>query len=241
MRAHALENPNAPDAERLAAQLRDGALLDEEFDALLPNPLRAASGCFFTPLSVARRAAELLSGFGARRVLDVGSGCGKFCVAAAATTASVEFTGVEQRSPLVDVATRLAMLLGLPNARFRHGNATDAAMEGFDALYLFNPFAENEFSAGDRLDDTVELSKARLVADLLRLERALERAAVGTLLVTYHGFGGRIADSFDVVHEEPAGTDRLRVFAKLRAVATPGRYLVEDGDGMAYARVVGTR
>jgi SAM-dependent methyltransferase len=218
-------------------RLRNGEVTDEVFDVLFPFDLAAISGKYWTPLSVARRAGELLQDLGARHLLDVGSGCGKFCIAAAASAPNVEFTGVEQRSRLVDAAASAAAQLGLQNVRFRCGDATVAASEPFDALYLFNPFAENVFSQDERLDDTVELSESRLVGDLLRVEIALSRAAVGTLVVTYHGFGGRIPDSFDVFHTERAGTDRLRVFAKTRPRATPGRYLVELDDRIVYARV----
>ena len=108
-------------------RLRNGELTDEAFDGLFPREVVKSSATFWSPLAVARRAGEILPDLGARRVLDVGSGCGKFCIAAAASAPDVEFTGVEHRSHLVDAAASAAARVGLTNVRFRCGDATVAA------------------------------------------------------------------------------------------------------------------
>ncbi len=72
---------------------------DALFDAMYPEAIRLVSRRFWTPIAVAQRAAELLRGAGARRILDVGAGLGKFVLAAARAAPELDFVGVEQRAP----------------------------------------------------------------------------------------------------------------------------------------------
>jgi predicted RNA methylase len=188
---------------------------DEDFDARYPERLRVASRMFWTPLAVARRAAELFASHGARRVLDVGSGPGKFCLGAAAREPSLSFTGIEHRDELVAIATTLAEQLGLPNVRFEKGEATASDWGAHDGLYFFNPFGENLFGdPSEFLDDTVELSCRRFQRDVERTESQLIAAAVGTVVATYHGYGGRVPCSYELVEAERCGTNWLRVWVK---------------------------
>ncbi|MGZ3454578.1 MAG: class I SAM-dependent methyltransferase [Polyangiales bacterium] len=205
---------------------------DEEFEAFLPQSIRDKAGRYFTPVSVARHASRLLREANARWVLDVGSGAGKFCIVAAQESPRVQFVGIEQRSYLVDVARDTAERLGVDNAHFIVGDATRAPLADFDALYFFNPFAENAFEPEDRLDETVELTEFRYFHDVMQFERSLLRAKVGTLVVTYHTFGGRIADSYQLLREELAGTDRLRLWQKTAERSTPHRYYIELDEGV---------
>jgi SAM-dependent methyltransferase len=205
---------------------------DDDFVRRLPPPLREKAGRYFTPVAVARRASQMLRDANAKWVLDVGSGSGKFCVVAALESPAVQFVGVEQRAHLVDVARATADALGVENAHFIVGDATLTPLEGFDALYFFNPFAENAFEVEDRLDDSIELTEHRYWNDVMLFERALGQAKVGTLFVTYHSFGGRIPDSYELRTEELAGTDRLRLWQKTKERATPHRYYLELDSGI---------
>lgn len=202
---------------------------DAEFNLLLPRAEREAAGRYWTPVGVARRVTQLVSELGVRRVLDVGSGPGKFCIVGAACASDVEFVGVEQRPHLVAVADDLARALGIPNATFCLGDATRASWSDFDALYVFNSFAENIFSTGDRFDDTVELSRVRFVADVLLVASKLAELRKGTLLLTYHGLGGPIPDAYRHVHVESAGTGWLHVW-RHDGCATGERFWLEDDD-----------
>ena len=49
---------------------------------------------------------------------------------------------------------------------------------------------------------------------LLRVKYALALASRGTLVVTYHGLGGPIPSSYELVAEERAGPDKIRIWAK---------------------------
>lgn len=216
----------------VARAIRQGIAVDDDvIDAWLSERHRRVSGRFWTPVAVAITAARWIAESGATRVLDVGSGAGKFCVTAA-LAADLCVTGIEQRPALVADARRLARRLGVQGRTELLLGTIDALdLASFDALYIFNAFAENLFFAPERLDDTVELSVGRMRRDRALVERALERMAVGRALVTYHGFGGQIPDSFDVAREEPLGTDVLRLWIKRRARSTGARW-VEMGEGV---------
>ena len=81
-------------------------------------------------------------------------------------------------------------------------------------LYFFNPFAENIFHEHDRFDDDVQLSALRYTAELLRVEHMLERARAGSVVVTYHGLGGPIPSTYELITDERAGSDRVRTWVQ---------------------------
>src|SRR5271165_160023 len=96
---------------------------DEAFDSIYPPYIQAISRRFWTPVAVARQAARLLYQAGARRVLDVGSGVGKFVLVAAGAVPEMLFVGVEQRAHLVEVARRAQRQVQQSNVSFVVGEA----------------------------------------------------------------------------------------------------------------------
>ena len=104
-------------------------------------------------MEVAVRAAELLATTEKTRVLDIGSGSGKFCTIGTLFTRA-HFIGVEQRPHLTEVARKIAEELGAAQASFIDGNMIDLDWSFFDSFYLFNPFYENHVKS-IRIDDTV--------------------------------------------------------------------------------------
>jgi SAM-dependent methyltransferase len=203
-------------------------MTDAELDARFPAAVRSVSRVFWTSVGIARRAADLLEHLGVRRMLDIGSGPGKFCVVAAARAPSIEFVGIEHRPQLVALAQSLAAEAGVANATFSVGDATRVPWTDFDALYVFNSFAENDFAADDQFDRTVELSRARHIAEVRRVARRLADAPVGTVLLTYHGLSGPIPSSYELLHVEPAGSGWLRAWRK-GAAGAGDRYWIEEG------------
>ncbi len=206
---------------------------DDAFDRLLPDRDRKAAGRFWTPVAVATRAARLFEQHGASRVLDVGAGPGKFCITAGRELPTIRWTGIEHRPRLVHFARRLVRRMGLDNVEFEVGDAAHTDWSRFDGLYFFNPFGENLFGDdSERLDSLVELSERRFMSDLRLAEAALKRVAVGTVLVTYHGFGGRIPGSFTPLHCETAGSSWLRVWIQTDGSSADETWL-EQTDGSA--------
>lgn len=212
-------NPEEEDHDaRLSEALKEGvALSDSVFDLVYPPAIRVVSSVFWTPVSVALRAAELLVVDPTSRVLDVGSGAGKFCIVGALSTGA-SFTGLEHRPHLVELARGAARRLGA-RATFVHGRLANDSLEGIDALYFFNPFAENAFPPEDHLDHSVELSLDRALFDVELAERLLAGAKIGTRVVTYHGFGGDMPPTYTLELTEKHRTDQLDLWVKTSATA----------------------
>jgi SAM-dependent methyltransferase len=202
---------------------------DVVFDRIYPPVVRALSRRHWTPVPIGRRVAELFREAGVRRVLDIGAGVGKFALVAATAEPSLDIVGVEQRARLVRIARNAAFQLRIDNALFLEGDAMAARWHDFGGLYFFNPLAENTFGTADRIDNDVELSNARFVRDVLRVEEALRVAPKKTVVVTYHGTSTRIPTSYEVVHAERAGSDWLRVWTKARD-SDDGSLFVDVGD-----------
>lgn len=172
---------------------------DFMFDRFLPLELRLVSGQHWTPVDVALRAAEWLTEFRIKSVLDIGSGSGKFCVVAA-LAADAWFIGIEQRARLVRASRNLARLFGVgERVEFVQGEFNDACAPAAEAYYLFNPFGENLYGTQGQLDDQVELGARRYRGDVAAVERLLRAARCGTFVVTYNGFGGDLPADYQLV------------------------------------------
>jgi SAM-dependent methyltransferase len=187
---------------------------DEAFDEVLPRYERERSRHYWTPVAVGERVTAAFRTRGVRRVLDVGCGPGKFCIVAGSLAPGLEVHGMERRPRLVRLGKRLVRDFGVRNVHLTTGDATKTPWAGFEGLYFYNPFSESTFAPEDRFDDLVDHSTMRFGEELLRVKYALTRAARGTLVVTYHGLGGPIPSSYELVAEERAGTDKIRTWAK---------------------------
>lgn len=209
-------------AQSVAARLRTGVRVPElEFDRFLPYELRLLSQQYWTPLAVVRQAASWLEELHVRTVVDIGSGAGKFCVAAALLGRG-QFIGLEQRPRLVAAARALAHSFGVGDrACFVQGALGEVALPVADAYYLYNPFGENLFGPVEHLDEEVELSERRYARDVARVERLLRRAPVGTYVLTYNGFGGRMPGLYEQIRVDHELPNLLRMWRKQRAYGDP--------------------
>lgn len=202
-----------PTQETLSAArraLRRGELVvDRVFDQVFPPKIRRLSPVHWTPVEVAVRVASLLAVKPEARILDVGSGAGKFCLVAAACKPAARLRGIERRAHLVEIAEASALELGVA-VEFSCGTIAEVDPSTVDGVYLFNPFAENLSPREDHIDDTIELGEERFWHDTLAVEDFLRRARVGTRVVTYCGWGGAIPTGYDLVlRESCAGTLEL--------------------------------
>ena len=189
---------------------------DVTFDDQLPAHLRTKSSVHFTPVAVAQFAAQLLAPTPGLRVLDVGSGAGKFCLVAAQAQPTATFVGVEYRQRLVTVAAELAARNGLVNVEFVHADAFDLDWADFDGFYFFNPFGEQLHHGYWFLDLTIEFCPSNFVRWVSAVRERLGQARIGTRIVTYHGFGGPAPMGYDMISEHTYGSDRFELWVKMR-------------------------
>lgn len=219
LRSPKASNGRDPIADAILSAVRSGRrLADEAFDAIYEPRWQLLSSQHWTPLPDAEVAVQWLTEAGARRVLDVGAGVGKLCIYGALITDDVHFVGVEHRSELVGAATRAAARLGVASrVELRHGSIDSIDPSSFDAIYLYNPFAENlSDDPDDVIDRTVELGRDRYQRDVQTIERWLPGLRVGARVVTLHGFGGWLPDSFRPIASRRTGWDVLRLWEKTR-------------------------
>jgi hypothetical protein len=192
---------------------------EEAFDIVYPKFIRRCSAHFWTPVEVATRAARFLAPSPLSRVLDVGSGVGKFCIVGALATGA-SFSGIEQRPNLVAVANRASGKLGAARTNFTVGTIEDVDWSLHDAFYFFNPFEENLFREQGCLDRAVILSEERFRSDVAFMEKVLAGVPIGTRVATFHGFGGRIPQGFELVDQQPHRGGVLRFWTKVFTTRT---------------------
>lgn len=183
---------------------------DETFDSFLPNKIREKSFRFFTPVSVALKAARWLSGKDRRVVLDIGAGVGKFCLVGAKKTKS-KFVGVEARKHLVGLAETIFKQYNTPNARLINTDVRSFPISKYRAFYLYNPFGEN-IATHLRLDDHLELSPHNFGNCVSFIYSQLMSAKIGSRLVTYHGSTFQVPGCFSLVQEHENG--KLKFWVK---------------------------
>ena len=190
--------PTRDDARALAAALRGRRFpLDVAFDRFLPAELREVSAQYWTPLKAVRQAARWLREVDARTVVDVGSGAGKFCVAAALMT-RCRFVGLEQRAALVEAARELADAFDVADrVTFATGALAATVVPAADAYYLFNPFGEYAFYSRRFADDAVRFTTERQASDVDAAIALLAAARPGTFVITLNGIGGPMPESYE--------------------------------------------
>ncbi len=175
---------------------------DLQFQLLYPEAAHAQASMHWTPLHIARKAAEFLAVEKNVRILDIGSGAGKFCLAAAYYQPNAFFYGVEQRAELVTYAEAAGDTLGLQNVSFTHTNITEADFRTYDHFYFFNSFYEN-LDSGYRIDENIHYSKDLYSTYNRFVYKQLEKKTGGTRLATFHSMEDEIPASF----YEVASTD----------------------------------
>jgi SAM-dependent methyltransferase len=156
---------------------------DEDFDAVLPLKIRKLSARHWTPVSIARRAVQFLVRDNNSKVLDIGSGVGKFCLIAA-TVSPGYFTGVEQREALVRLSRKVAQKYDIARTEFLQANILSVNFAGYDAFYFFNSFEENR-DLTDKIDDEVRYDPAQYSVYNRYLYEQFESLPQGTRIVTY--------------------------------------------------------
>jgi len=167
----------------LINQVENPFFSDAVFDKLYPIYIRRLSERHWTPLHIAFMAARFLAPGESSRVIDIGAGVGKFCIAGKYHSPG-KFTGIEQRKNFVRIGNKVIGQLGLSGVELVCGNFTDLDITAYTGIYFFNSFHEN-IAIDDSLDDKIERSSELYQLYTTHLYNQLEKMPVSTRLATY--------------------------------------------------------
>lgn len=171
---------------------------DSRFNRLYPAAIQRLSGRHWTPLLVARMAGAFLAMENNKRILDIGSGVGKFCLAAAAHFPDCTYFGIEQRLDLLRHAEAARQQLGIANISFIHGNFTQLNLRNYDHFYFYNSFYEN-LQGTEKIDASIDYSEELYYYYSRYLLKELEKMPAGTRLATFHSMDDEVPAGFHIV------------------------------------------
>jgi len=176
---------------------------DLEFDRIYPPNVRKLTFAHWSPVEVSRLAADYLVTLAETRVLDIGSGAGKFCIIGA-LTGDGHFIGVEQRQTLVKLSKSICKRFEILNTEFFHANIVHIDFLEYDAFYIYNPFQENLYPAR-KMDGKITCSKEHYLKYTKYVKGELAKTPVGTRLVTYWYAQDEIPKSFEIENSHFGG------------------------------------
>ncbi|UPK71196.1 class I SAM-dependent methyltransferase [Chitinophaga filiformis] len=171
---------------------------DAAFDWLYPQRIQKLSMQHWTPMEVAKRSAGFLATGDGKRILDIGSGVGKFCLIGGYHFPEATFYGIEQRKELYHYARAAKELTEAKNVEFIHGNFTQIDFEDFDHFYFYNAFFENLVEDG-QIDQQIEYSSSLYNYYARYMYKGLDSKPSGTRLVTFHSLEDEIPPSYQLV------------------------------------------
>jgi hypothetical protein len=172
-------------------------ITDERFNSIYPESIKILSSRHWSPVAVAKAASEFLVDRPGARILDIGSGVGKFCMIGAAIT-NGHFTGVEQRRHLVELSQKLSSVHGLQRVAYLHANITDIDFRKYSGFYFYNSFYENIHPL-KRIDDTVHVDIDLYDTYSVYMVEQLSILPLGCRFAAYHTPRAVVPKSFQLV------------------------------------------
>lgn len=151
-------------------------------------------------MAVAKAASQFLAEPG-KKILDVGSGVGKFCLIAGHLHRDATFHGIEQRMNLVHFAKEAQEKLQLKNVHFINNNITKTEFSIFDHFYFYNSFYEN-LPHVDKIDNDIGFSQEQFDHYTRHLFNELAKLPPRTKLVTYHAHREQIPNTYGLLRSE---------------------------------------
>jgi len=171
------------DPTMLSDIVRNYLSSDQEFDNLFPIYVQKLSAIHWTPLNVAAVAARFLAPDVNARIIDIGAGVGKFCIAGSIYTKGT-YIGIEHRKNFVNIGNKVIRQLGIQRVNLIPGNFTEIDLTPYTGIYFFNSFHEN-LVFSDALDDRIEKSGELYELYSTHLLNQLISMPAGTRLATF--------------------------------------------------------
>ena len=193
-----------PSDQMIFEHLRTNIQVDDDtFNQLYPNHIKKLANRHWTPVVVAKMAAEYLAQKPDTKILDIGSGAGKFCLIGAACTQGI-FYGIEQRNYLVEISKEIVSKYDFKNIEFIHSNINIINFSDYEAFYYFNSFYEN-IDTSCPIDNHVLPNTDLFYSYSNYVKQQLHNTPAGTLLVTYYTDPVDIPNNFTLSHSAHYG------------------------------------
>jgi SAM-dependent methyltransferase len=183
---------------------------DEKFNLIYGESLCEMAEIHFSPIDVSIMAAQFLAQKSGKKVLDIGSGAGKFCIIGSLNTDGY-FVGIEQRQTFIDISIKIVAENNLQRIEFLLGNVADLDFAPYDAFYIFNPFYENISRTGI-IDLNIELNRDFYESYSNFVKNQLNLKPIGTRLATYFSYSKEIPSSYKL--QSSHFDDKLKLWEK---------------------------
>jgi predicted RNA methylase len=128
------------------------------------------------------------------KILDAGSGVGKFCFVGSVLSRA-RFCGVEHRPHFIDLCQALLQQYRLSRVSFLNMDLAALDWTQFQGIYLYNPFQEYK-TQYQKIDTSIPLDAVDFNRYVQLTREKLKQMPLGTQVVTYHGFGGQFPSSY---------------------------------------------
>jgi SAM-dependent methyltransferase len=158
---------------------------DEEFDLIYPSDIKSLSKRHWTPVSIAKIASDFLCYDKDLKILDIGSGVGKFCMVGATLKPQCQFFGIDIRENYIKLSNKLKGSYRIRNVEFLNKDILELSLNYYDCIYFFNSFQE-------RIDNTAYIDNySELSYDLYKdytkhIFSQFDSMPIGTRIATYH-------------------------------------------------------
>lgn len=177
---------------------------EQSFCELYSPSIGELNRMHWAPLRIVQKAVQFLANRPGMKILDIGSGAGKFCLAGAYFQPAVSFSGVEQRQYLIDEARQANERLGELNVNFICRNFTQLDFSEFDAFFFYNSFFEN-LPGTDKIDNSLEYTKELYDYYTYYLSRKLSELPEGVRVVTYCSWDDEIPQGYRLADSQEEG------------------------------------
>jgi hypothetical protein len=184
---------------------------DEKFDEIYSFEIRELSERHWTAVFVAKVASDFFCNQKPVKILDIGSGVGKFCFVGAALHPASQFHGVDIRQNFIDISNQIKNTYALYNTVFFQKNVLDINFDGYDGIYFFNSFQE-KIDTTSALDYKSEISIEKYIAYTTHILKELNKMPAGTKLATYYSEDFCVPPSFKRIETHFEG--KLKFYLK---------------------------
>lgn len=182
-------------------------IIDKDFDAIYPQHIQKLSNPHWTPINICIEASKFLAINEKTKILDIGSGVGKFCFIGASTTQS-QYIGIEQRKELIEISNVIVRKYLIENVNFINDNIININFNNYDCFYFGNPFFEN-LKILNVIDESIQFSKQLYLEYNTYVKKQLLLTKPKTKLATFCDQTGIVPKNFKLIESKFGETLKL--------------------------------